>query len=187
MCLTIKLVSINRSTTFQSLPSEFECGQPLNPLSWKFPQMADPRASSGTGRHQCIDSVMNSGVKTHWGGMALHYEGHKYFKIREGRDGQLFWRCSLHKTALSLLKDAAMTEGLTLDPSTVICNYELAIIQALSLNNFPNCRSTRWWWIVEVVLDCRLEVCSDSKSAWFLTSLFHPKLDVFVCWLKVGR
>ena len=39
--------------------------------------------------------------------------------------------------ALSLLKDAAMTEGLTLDPSSVVCNYELAIIQALSLN-FPN-------------------------------------------------
>ena len=36
-------------------------------------------------------------AKTHQGGMALHYEGHKYFKIREGRDG-LFWRCSLHKT-----------------------------------------------------------------------------------------
>ena len=78
-------------------------------------------------------------VKTHQGGMALRYEG---LKIQEGRDGLLFWRCSLHKTALSLLKDAAMTEGLTLDPSTVICDYELAIIQALSLNNFPNCRST---------------------------------------------
>ena len=39
-------------------------------------------------------------VKTHRGGMALHYEGHKYFKIREGRDGVLFWRCSLHKTGL---------------------------------------------------------------------------------------
>ena len=33
-------------------------------------------------------------VKTHRGGMALHYEGHKYLKIREGRDGLLFWRCS---------------------------------------------------------------------------------------------
>ena len=37
-------------------------------------------------------------VKTHRGGMALHYEGHKYFKIQEGRDGLLFWKCSLHKT-----------------------------------------------------------------------------------------
>ena len=28
-------------------------------------------------------------VKTHRGGMALHYKDHKYFKIQEGRDGPL--------------------------------------------------------------------------------------------------
>ena len=30
----------------------------------------------------------------------------------------------------------------------------------------------------------RIEVCSDSKNGWFLTSLFHSNLDVFVWWLK---
>ena len=46
---------------------------------------------------------------------------------------------------LSLLKDAVMTEGLTLDPSTVICDYELAIIQAPTLN-FPNPRPSMQIW-----------------------------------------
>ena len=41
--------------------------------------------------------------------------------------------------AFSLLKDAAMTHGLDLDPTTVLCDFEIAIIQAVSLN-FPNSR-----------------------------------------------
>ena len=37
-------------------------------------------------------------VKTHRGGIALHFEGHKYMKIREGSNGLTFWRCSCHKS-----------------------------------------------------------------------------------------
>ena len=44
-----------------------------------------------------------------------------------------------YNCAFSLLKDAAMTHGLTLDPATVLSDFELAIIQALALN-FPNSR-----------------------------------------------
>ena len=44
-----------------------------------------------------------------------------------------------YNRAFSLLKDAAMTHGLTLDPATVLSDFELAIIQALALN-FPNSR-----------------------------------------------
>ena len=43
-------------------------------------------------------SKMAEFVNTHRGGKALHYEGHKYLKIRDGRNGQVFWRCSLHKS-----------------------------------------------------------------------------------------
>ena len=42
-----------------------------------------------------------------------------------------------YNRAFSLLKDAAMTNGLDLDPATVLCDFKLAIIQALALN-FPN-------------------------------------------------
>ena len=44
-----------------------------------------------------------------------------------------------YNRAFSLLKDAAMTDGLDLDPATVLYDFELAIIQALALN-FPNSR-----------------------------------------------
>ena len=37
-------------------------------------------------------------VKTHRGGTALHFEGHKYLKIRESKSGMVFWRCSQHKS-----------------------------------------------------------------------------------------
>ena len=39
--------------------------------------------------------------------------------------------------AYMLLKDAALDVGLTLDPLSLMCDFELAIIQALLLN-FPN-------------------------------------------------
>ncbi len=39
-------------------------------------------------------------VRTHLGGAALHFEGHKYLKIREGKNGMVFWRCSQHKPEL---------------------------------------------------------------------------------------
>ncbi len=44
-----------------------------------------------------------------------------------------------YNRAFSLLKDVAMTHGIDLDPAIVICDFELAIIQALALN-FPNSR-----------------------------------------------
>ena len=44
-----------------------------------------------------------------------------------------------YNRVFSLLKDAAMTHGLDLDPATVLCDFVLAIIQALALN-FPNSR-----------------------------------------------
>ena len=44
---------------------------------------------------------------------------------------------SSYNHAYMLLKDAALDLGLTLDPVSLMCNFELAIIQA-SLLSFPN-------------------------------------------------
>ena len=41
-----------------------------------------------------------------------------------------------YSRAFLLLKDAAMNNGLTLDPETPLCDFELAIVQASPLN-FP--------------------------------------------------
>ena len=55
-----------------------------------------------------LNSPMTKFVKTHRGGVALHFEGHKYLKIREGSSGLTFWRCSQHKTGC---KARATSEG----------------------------------------------------------------------------
>ena len=40
-------------------------------------------------------------VQTNRGGKALHYEGYVYHKIREGKEGNTFWWCQLHKSRCS--------------------------------------------------------------------------------------
>ena len=40
-------------------------------------------------------------IQTSRGGKALHYEGYMYLKIREGKEGNIFWRCQLHKSGCS--------------------------------------------------------------------------------------
>ena len=37
-------------------------------------------------------------MQTNRGGKYLHYEGYMYLKIREGKEGSIFWRCQLHKS-----------------------------------------------------------------------------------------
>ena len=51
----------------------------------------------------------------------------------------------------SLLKDAVMTHGLDLDLVTVLCDFKLAIIQALTLN-FPNSRHRGCYYAGHLVL-----------------------------------
>ena len=36
-------------------------------------------------------------VETSRGGKILHYEGYIYLKIRDGKDGFVFWRCQQHR------------------------------------------------------------------------------------------
>ena len=55
----------------------------------------------------------------------------KYYVLLPNKQRQSYNR------AFMLLKDAAFSLGLTLDPTSPMCDFELAIIQASSLN-FPN-------------------------------------------------
>ena len=40
-------------------------------------------------------------MQTNRGGKALHFEGYIYHKIREGKEGNTFWRCQMHKSGCS--------------------------------------------------------------------------------------
>ncbi len=48
--------------------------------------------------YQINSHAMAEFVQTHRGGAALHFEGHKYLEIKEGKNGMVFWRCSQHKS-----------------------------------------------------------------------------------------
>ena len=36
-------------------------------------------------------------IETHRGGKAMLNEGYKYYRIREGKEGKVFWTCEFHK------------------------------------------------------------------------------------------
>ena len=40
-------------------------------------------------------------AETYRGGKALHFEGYVYHRIREGKEGNTFWRCQIHKSGCS--------------------------------------------------------------------------------------
>ena len=41
-------------------------------------------------------------VETNRGGKALHFEGYVYRRIREGKEGNTFWHCQMHKGGCSV-------------------------------------------------------------------------------------
>ena len=47
-------------------------------------------------------------VETNRGGKALHFEGYVYHRIREGKEGNTFWLCQMHKGGCSV---RATSEG----------------------------------------------------------------------------
>ncbi len=68
-------------------------------------------------------------VRTHQGGAALHFEGHKYLKIREGKNGMVFRTCSQHKSSCTARATSEKGEKL----ETLFQRLELG---SVSLNEY---------------------------------------------------